>query len=49
VAAVISSRLATLEQVQTIYSTEDIYDLLEIMAVDANNRRMIAKKNADSH
>jgi len=39
-AAVVSSRLATLHELDTVYGTEDLYDLLEIAAVDAHNRAL---------
>ena len=35
----ISTRMATLYELQTVYSIEDAYDLLEIAMVDANNSR----------
>lgn len=34
----IASRLARLHEPQGVYDTEDLYDLLEIAAVDACNR-----------
>ncbi|OIQ97218.1 hypothetical protein GALL_207720 [mine drainage metagenome] len=37
-AAVISARLATLAELETRLGAEDLYDLLEILAVDAHNR-----------
>lgn len=33
-----SSRLATLHELDTIYGVEDMYDLIEVIAVDALNR-----------
>jgi hypothetical protein len=44
---VISHGHATLHELDTIYGTEDIYDLLEIIAVDAYNRRILAKRAED--
>jgi len=41
---VISSRLATLAELDTVYGLEDVYDLLEVLQVDAHNSRVI---NAD--
>jgi len=35
--------LATLHEMQTIYSLEDLYDLLEMASVDGHNRRMVEK------
>ena len=33
-----SSRLATLHELQTIYGAEDLYELLEVVAVDRHNQ-----------
>jgi hypothetical protein len=32
-------------ELQTIYGLEDLYDFLEILAVDAHNRLLAAKAN----
>jgi hypothetical protein len=40
---VVSSKMATLHELGTIYSIEDMYDMLEIIAIDAHNL-MIARK-----
>jgi hypothetical protein len=50
----VTRRLATLHELQTIYSLEDLYDLMEIASVEAYNRRLIDKvskesKDADSN
>lgn len=34
-----SHGLATLHEMQTVYSLEDAYDMAEIIAVDAHNQR----------
>jgi len=39
----ISSRLATLHELQTVYGLEDVYDLLEVEAVDGFNRAKASK------
>jgi len=39
--AVISSRLATLHELDTVLSVEDMYDLLEIVVVDAVNDALV--------
>lgn len=36
---VVSSRLATLHELDTVYGTEDLYTFLEVIAVDAFNNR----------
>jgi len=38
-ASVISSKLATLYELQTVYGLEDCYNLLEIVIVDNYNNR----------
>lgn len=43
IGAVISSRLATLHELDTVYGTEDLYAFLEIIAVDTYNQ-LIANK-----
>lgn len=40
VATVISSRLATLHELDTVYGMSDLWDLLEIITVDAHNARI---------
>jgi len=48
---VISSGKATLHECETIYSTEDLYFLLEVVSVDAHNKaaahRYLSKRDAD--
>ncbi len=44
---IVSSGKATLAELQTIYGVEDLYNLIEIMNVDAHNQRVIAKMNED--
>jgi len=39
-AHIISRGLASLHELQTIYGSEDFYNLLEIAAVDAHNIRL---------
>lgn len=46
IGAVISAKMATLHECQTIYSIQDIYDLAEIISIDANNQRIANKKKA---
>lgn len=38
-----SSRLATLADLDSMLGLEDLYDLLEILAVDAHNQRLAMK------
>ena len=43
IGTIVSARLATLRQLQTVYGVEDAYTLLEIIAVDSHNQRIINK------
>lgn len=36
-----SSGKATLKECQEFYSVEDAYDMLEVISVDAHNRRVV--------
>ncbi|WP_232444275.1 transcription elongation factor GreA [Burkholderia ubonensis] len=40
IGAVISRRLATLHDLQTVYGQDDLHDLLEIIIVDSYNERV---------
>lgn len=39
IGAVLSARMATLHELETVYGVEDVYVMLEILMVDAYNRR----------
>lgn len=39
IATLVSAKIATLADLQTVYSIEDAYDLLEILGVDSHNQR----------
>lgn len=43
IGAVVSSRYATLHELDTCYSLEDAYKLLEVISVDAHNQRVAAE------
>jgi hypothetical protein len=45
IGAVISSdkRLATLHELSTVYSLEDLYDMLEVILIDSHNERLVRK------
>lgn len=48
IGVVVSSGKATLLQLQTEYGTKDLYDLLEIIAIDLHNRKEIERvRSAD--
>jgi len=40
----VSRKLATLKELQTFYSLEDAYNLLEIVMVDNHNERMMTEE-----
>lgn len=40
----ISNNLATLHELQTVYGVRDLYNFLEIAAVNAHNARVLAKR-----
>jgi hypothetical protein len=42
----VSSRLATLTELQTVYGVQDAYDLLEILSVDAHNETVARAQEA---
>jgi hypothetical protein len=40
---VVSKGKATLHELDTVYSTEDLYDMLEIISVDSHNYYILNK------
>jgi hypothetical protein len=44
IATVVSSRLATLHELDTVYGVEDLWILLEINAVDRHNAYIVNQK-----
>jgi len=38
--------MASLQELDTVYSVEDAYDLLEVAKVDAHNRYVLAKRES---
>lgn len=45
IGAVISSKLATKIELDTVYGLKDMWDLLEINAIDSHNRSLAQKEN----
>jgi hypothetical protein len=43
IGAVVSRGLASLHELDTVYGTPDLYDMLEIITVDAHNQRVMNK------
>jgi hypothetical protein len=46
---ILSLRMATLQELRTVYSLEDVYDMIEVANVDSYNRRLLeeARRQAD--
>ena len=44
IATVVSSRLATLHELDTVYGVEDLWILLEVNAVDRHNAYIVSQK-----
>lgn len=44
IGAVVSNQLATLHELDTVYGLEDLYDMLEVLIIDAHNRRLLEEK-----
>ena len=40
IAYVISAKMATLHELSTVYGVEDMYNLLEVISIDAYNARI---------
>lgn len=43
IGTVVSKGLATLHELDTVYGTQDVYDMLEIISVDNHNLRILNK------
>lgn len=43
IGCVVSAGKATLAELDSVYGTEDLYDLLEIIMVDAYNKKQLSK------
>jgi hypothetical protein len=41
---IVSSGLATLAELQSVYGVKDAYQLCEVIAIDAHNRRELDKQ-----
>ena len=44
IGVLVSRKAATLHELQTVYGTEDAYDLLEIVSVDSYNETQLQKQ-----
>lgn len=47
IGAVLSARMATLTELSTTLGVEDVYDLLEVIAIDAHNQREANEANKE--
>lgn len=43
IGAVVSGKLATLHELDTVYGLADLYDLIEVLAVDAHNQDLLSQ------
>jgi hypothetical protein len=43
IAILVSNRMATLRELDTLYGLEDAYDLIEILVVDSHNKAALNK------
>ncbi len=46
IGTIVSSGRATLYELQTVYGTEDAYDLIEVVIIDAHNQRVLSDGGA---
>lgn len=44
IATVISAGMATLHEIDTVYGLEDVFDMLEIIAIDNHNKNLLNQK-----
>jgi hypothetical protein len=44
IGAVLSRRLATLHELETVYGAEDLQEMLEVIVVDAYNQQLPPRK-----
>lgn len=44
IGTIVSRNLATLHELDTVYGTQDMHDMLEIVAVDSYNQRVMQKQ-----
>ena len=44
IGVVVSRRLATLHELQTVYGLADLHDMLEIILVDSHNERIATER-----
>ena len=45
IGTLVSARLATLHELDTIYGIEDVYQMLEIVSVDSYNKYLASKRD----
>ncbi len=46
IGTLVSRRMATLAELDTVLGTEDIFDLIEIVSVDDHNQHLINKRES---
>ena len=40
IASLVSAKVATLHELDTVYGMEDVYDMLEVLIIDSENARI---------
>lgn len=48
ISILVTAKAATLHELDTVYGLEDAYKLLEIVAVDSHNLRVMEKRNGQN-
>jgi hypothetical protein len=43
IGTIVSRGMATLHELDTVYGTQDLHDMLEIINVDSHNQRVMSK------
>ena len=42
IATLLSKRMATLHELDTVYGVHDVYDMLEVVTIDAHNAALLS-------
>lgn len=49
IGTVVSSELATLHELQSVYGVLDLYNFVELISVDGHNRRIVGAQRGNHH
>jgi hypothetical protein len=47
IGTLVSGKMAKLIELQTVYGVQDAYDMLELLTVDAVNRKILSKQKTE--